>query len=364
MEVYIIKGNKSNKSLRYFAVCVAFLLLSLSVYPIMYVGALDRKIEVVNRDSIPVTVSLYRNYEFLCASKAAEVWFVHNDILCLYPIHIFSTRSIHTLHTSDIYSSINQFGAWRINRNCDTVFFYGYTYSLENYLHYKDRLDDVKLLFSEDEIEPSLRGHVRDLTTIFIDSTICENVCYASIRNFGDELLLVRDIAPFYQNEPIERQYHRMFYVPHSLVYQEERMTYGQILSHRRDSIGTPYYPWEMVAVDWRRGRFKVVRKAFSRDSVPMIVTLEKDRFQFSVVNPTYYWPGSEFRFYRDEELPGLNAWMDSVRVGESYAFELSRPDYPADSIARFAPLQTVPDSIYAADGEAYGYFFAKRIKD
>lgn len=85
-----------------------------------------------------------------------------------------------------------------------------------------------------------------------------------------------------------------------------------------------------------------------------------KDGLRFTVVNPRYYLPGSGLRLYEKADEEALCAWMDTVQVGQSYEFELMRPAYPADSIADFPPLQTVSDSIYAADGEAYGYFFGR----
>ena len=112
---------------------------------------------------------------------------------------------------------------------------------------------------------------------------------------------------------------------------------------------------------DWQSGCFKVlsVRQAWqSNERVATI--LEKDGLRFTVVNPRFYLPESGLRLYDKADEEALSAWMDTVQVGRSYEFELMRPAYPADSIADFLPLRTIPGSIYAADGEAYGYFFAR----
>ena len=197
-----------------------------------------------------------------------------------------------------------------------------------------------------------------------------DNYSKGIVMNFGQKIVLPtldKDGKTYYVS---------LVYVPRIKYFSEKKLTSRDIFSQMTQKEFRDYYretmyfetdtrfqldyfPWKPMKTDWQFGFFEVVSKTTMKDTC-VKVELKKDSTIFTIVKPQYYLVDSKMNLFRKSKERALSAWMDTVQVGRSYEFELMRPAYPADSIAHFPPLQTVPDSIYAADGEAYGYFFAR----
>ncbi len=246
---------------------------------------------------------------------------------------------------------------------------------------------------------------VQTADTIFLyKETVKNNLDYALIRNYGDELLLWFRVVPrFYIDDMPEH----MYYIPGRELYS--KTFWGKIYKGRdynwrkkntaakkiistgseshddrlqklhileslklfyyeikwmRTNPATPYYPWEAIKCNWQTGRFKIIEKTFDEEKgICASLILEKNGLYFNIVRPSLYRPVGDMLFYDKADEEALSSWMDSCKRGKKYNLKLMRPLYPVDSISDFKPLQTIPDSIFSADGEAYGYFFARPEK-
>lgn len=299
-------------------------------------------------------IELYPNYigeKRIYYSEIAGL--VTEEMMSFLPSGVYMTSTTPTARNG-IVGSTNGVGQWSIHG--ESLLLSEYSGILLNYM--TEPIDET-----QKKITPiySLR-ELSDAPRLNGDA---DNVSRGTIRHFGDEIVFV-------DRDGKQRIF---YYLPSGLIYYKdfwEEKYYEPLavivrekstrISNARQSKKTPYYPWIPVEFIWQSGEYKTFRKQYGLNGEPLMIILFKDGLRFTVVNPRYYLPDSGLRLYDKADEEALSAWMDTVQVGQNYEFELMRPAYPADSIAYFPPLQTVPDSIYAADGEAYGYFFA-RIK-
>ena len=300
-------------------------------------------------------IELYPNYigeRRIYYGQAAGL--VTEEMMSFLPSGIYTTSTTPT-ERNGIVGFNNGIGRW--STHGDSLILGEYTGILVNYM--TEPLDEKQTINS------TPITNLRELSDAPPQDGDADNVSRGTIRHFGDEIVFV-------DRDGKQRIF---YYLPSGLIYYKdfwEERYYEPLavmvrekstrISNARQSKKTPYYPWMPVELIWQSGEYKTFRKQYGLNGEPLMIILFKDGLRFTVVNPRYYLPGSGLRLYDKADEEALSAWMDTVQVGRSYEFELIRPAYPADSIAHFPPLQTVPDSIYAADGEAYGYFFA-RIK-
>lgn len=313
-------------------------------------------------------IAIYGDYLFYPATLSAVQYFHYEAILRINPDGTYTTFYTQW-KLKDFSYDMNGYGKWKISN--DTILFYE-LYPL--YYDYYDYFPENKEFRESIGLYKEEGSHIwpRELVIILSDKltinskTYADNVSVATIKDFGNKLEFITDIPSY--RPPYKRGTNPAYYIPSDILYKKSDISVKTIEDTRKNfltdaDMNTRFFPWMMQKHEWQTGDFKVlsVRQTWqSGEKVSAI--LEKDGLRFTVVNPRYYLPGSGLRLYEKADEEALSTWMDTVQVGRSYEFELMRPAYPADSIADFPPLQTVPDSIYAADGEAYGYFFA-RIK-
>lgn len=200
-----------------------------------------------------------------------------------------------------------------------------------------------------------------------------DNVSTGIVHNFG-ESIIVPSFDSFGNKHNV-----KFCYIPGKKLFSEgvihpkemfpgvywQDYTYPYLMYNDYSKLDGKFewFPWAPQAFRWRKGKFKVcdVKRV---GTVTTRIDVEKDSLLFRVVNPRCYLRNSGLKLYSKRNEKKLTAWMSTVREGDSISLELIRPAYPRDSVAHIAPLCTGSDTIYAAYGEAYGYFFAKRIKD
>lgn len=299
-------------------------------------------------------IELYPNYigeKRIYYSEIAGL--VSEEMMNFLPSGVYMTSTTPTARNG-IVGSTNGVGRWSIHG--ESLLLSEYSGILLNYM--TEPIDET-----QKKITPiySLR-ELSDAPRLNGDA---DNVSRGTIRHFGDEIVFVdRDgkqrIFYYLPSGPIyyKRFWESKYYEPLAVMVREK----SKRISNARLLEKMPYFPWVPIENHWQSGKCSILYKCYGQSGKALAVILMKDGLRFTVVNPRYYLPGSGLRLYNKADEEALSVWMDTVQVGRSYEFELMRPAYPADSIAHFLPLQTVPDSIYAAEGEAYGYFFA-RIK-
>lgn len=120
--------------------------------------------------------------------------------------------------------------------------------------------------------------------------------------------------------------------------------------------------PTRVVELPRSGSEFEVCDKTELDGSVSL-VSLLHDGVLYRVVNPAKYMLGHPPSLYEPKDEKAMSAWMNKVKVGRSYKFELVSPAYPDNSTCPY--LQCCPDSVCVWIGkeqnEAVGYFFAKR---
>ena len=255
-------------------------------------------------------------------------------------------------------------GTWRIKGDSITFF--------ETSL--KERFDYIEFYYTEVQWLGDKITGLRTLNYIPMgaNGNRGDNVSFGTIKNFGQSIIL-----PTYDEAGNQISNITLVYIPGVKYFSDKKMTSRDIFPDMtkeeykerwntmsfepNERFRLNFFPWKQLPFNWQKGFFEVVAKQIISKKV-VKVNVMKNSTIFTVVNPQFYLPESGLRLYDKADEEALSAWMDTVQVGRSYEFELMRPAYPADSIADFLPLRTIPGSIYAADGEAYGYFFA-RIK-
>lgn len=296
-------------------------------------------------------IIVYGNYIFE-GENLSDQLLRYTIILKIYPSHLYVTFSpeahVNTFSTdfSEISESMLSSGYWTVKG--ETIFFH----EMGPLLTINKEYDYLE--------ESGLNSMARFLSYIYSPVDYEDNVTIGIIENFGETIVITKEYYDYYLKLHSEK--FKMFYIPEQLPDIDVSFnSYETFFKQRNKDI---YFPWMHIRQEWQSGKFKVIytKVGNKTNKTGNVITsvLEKDGLRFTVVNPHYYLPDSGLRLYDKEDEEALSAWMDTVQVGRSYEFELMRPAYPADSIAHFPPLQTVPDSIYAADGEAYGYFFAR----
>ena len=323
-------------------------ILSIFVYPLSaetYIGGMGRIYSTGPKKRIDEII-FYRNYIFEEQSLNDDQ-IKYSILLKIYPSHLYVTfepnSHINTFDSSKIDSSTLSAGYW--SSRGDTVYFYEMR-PLLLINRYYDWLEEDNLNYTG-----------RFLSSIWSPVDYEDNVTMGIIENFGETIVINKEYYDYYLNLHSEK--FKMFYIPEQMPdIDVSYNSYEAFFQQRNKDI---FFPWMPIRQEWQSGKFKVIYTKVSDKSENVITSvLEKDSLRFTVVNPRYYLPESGLRLYDKADEEALSTWMDTVQVGRSYEFELMRPAYPADSIADFPPLQTVPDSIYAADGEAYGYFFGR----
>lgn len=372
--------NKSRLS-----IILCLLMMTIGATAKLLPGPIGRIYDTGPEIPTPPNISLYGDYLFYASALSVEPCFDFETILRISPDGTYTTFPTNWKLKGYSYD-MNGYGKWEISN--DTILFYElyplyydyYTYFPES----REFLDSIGLYKEE-----GLHMRARELARVISDTLIIntktypDNVSVATIKDFGNELEFITDFCSY--RPPYERGTNPAYYVPSDILYKKSDISVKTIKAARRkdeeqtDSIkeaipvcrflgsthlvrvetSTQFYPWMLQEHDWQSGCFKVLTVKQAWQSNERVATiLEKDGLRFTVVNPRYYLPGSGLRLYDKADEEALSVWMDTVQVGRSYEFELMRPAYPADSIADFLPLRTIPGSIYAAEGEAYGYFF------
>lgn len=298
-------------------------------------------------------IELYPNYigeRRIYYGQAAGL--VTEEMMSFLPSGIYTTSTTPT-ERNGIVGFNNGIGRW--STHGDSLILGEYTGILVNYM--TEPLDEKQTINS------TPITNLRELSDAPPQDGDSDNVSRATIRHFGDEIVFVdsdgkQRIFYYLPSGPIyyKRFWESKYYEPLAVMVREK----SKRISNARLLEKMPYFPWVQIENHWQSGECRILYKCYGQSGKALAVILMKDGLRFTVVNPRFYLPESGVRLYDKADEEALSAWMDTVQVGRSYEFELMRPAYPADSIADFPPLQTVPDSIYAADGEAYGYFFAR----
>lgn len=304
------------------------------------------------------------DYLFMGSALAPEPNMAHETILRINSNGTYVSTSTY-LKLDALFREVNGYGKWEVSN--DTIFFYELSPLFYDYYTYYPEMKEFYTELGLEHREEGMHIWPRELTKAFRDTLVinskayADNVSVATIKNFGGELHFITDIFNYSLKDI--RGIEIAYSIPSSILYTKNNLSLKDVRQGRKPDSGEgiPFFPWYQENCHWQKGTFKIAsisKTELSREKVTAI--LEKDGLRFTVVNPRYYLPESGLRLYEKADEEALSTWMDTVQVGRSYEFELMRPAYPADSIADFPPLQTVPDSIYAADGEAYGYFFGR----
>lgn len=295
-------------------------------------------------------IDVYRDYIFQHESVTLPLT-ISDLNLKIYPNHTYVAYAID--FTTFLNERVNHSGKWGDLESgywsvkSDTIFFYEMTSIYYIYEEYE--------FIEYSRIKPDCTriGYV-DYAT---DGRRPLNVSVGIIKDFGARIEVLKDEPGGKAPNSIRSS---MYYIPYACP--DIAVRFNSYDGFERRINQTPYFPWCPTKVYWQGGIFDV-EAIGGYDSGGRHVILKKNGLRFTVVDPRCYLPGSGLKLYDPADVDELSKWMQKVRVGESYEFELMRPAYPADSIADFPPLQTVADSIYAAEGEAYGYFFARLKK-